>query len=357
MHEALESTLSQLPLESWKEAYEAAFPQGEELSSLILGIAKGEKTLDGAALWQMLSQKFLGTLSASLWRIGKIAVPAVFCGILRRIKSEWVGKSLGEILSCACFLLVAGCMAEDLWAYRNLTEENVQRMADLMQSLFPLLLTLMAAVGGTAGAAFFQPAVVAASGTMIELVRSITLPLAISGATAGILHHLSPHMRLKRLSALLQSAAKWTLGTAFTIFMSVTAFQSLGVAAADGISMRTAKYAVDHFVPVVGGMFADTMDTLAGASLLIRNALGGTGLLLLMAAAAGPLLQTLAAALVYRICGALLEPVSDEGFSACVQDFSGVLMMFFVIQLSVGAMFLLLVAQMLVVGNLTVMLR
>ena len=34
-----------------------------------------------------------------------------------------------------------------------------------------------------------------------------------------------------------------------------------------------------------------------------------------------------------------------------------VLMLLFVIQLSVGAMFLLLIAQMLVVGNLTVMLR
>ena len=40
-----------------------------------------------------------------------------------------------------------------------------------------------------------------------------------------------------------------------------------------------------------------------------------------------------------------------------MQDFSDVLMLLFVIQLSVGAMFVLLVAQMLAVGNLTVMLR
>ncbi|MBQ7520628.1 MAG: stage III sporulation protein AE, partial [Clostridia bacterium] len=99
------------------------------------------------------------------------------------------------------------------------------------------------------------------------------------------------------------------------------------------------------------------MDTLVGASLLIKNALGITGLLVLLSAAAVPMGQTLAAALVYRASAALLEPLADEAAGKCIQDFSDILMLLFVIQLSVGAMFLLLVAQMLVVGNLTVMLR
>ena len=94
------------------------------------------------------------------------------------------------------------------------------------------------------------------------------------------------------------------------------------MAAADGVGLRTAKYAVDHFVPVVGGMFADTMDTLVGASLLIKNALGLTGLLLLLFTAAGPLLQTLSAVILYRACAALLEPVADGEICACIQDFS-----------------------------------
>ena len=141
------------------------------------------------------------------------------------------------------------------------------------------------------------------------------------------------------------------------MFISVTALQSLGAAAADGVSLRTAKYAVDNLVPVVGGMFADTMDTLVGASLLIKNALGLTGLLLLLFTAGGPMLQTLAAVLIYRAAAALLEPVADSRVCACIQDFSDVLMLFFIIQLSVGAMFLLLIAQILAVGNWTVMLR
>lgn len=359
--EALEGALEQvwdsLPLQEWQRAYDAAFPEGEDLRSLSLRLARGEQALNAEDLLRSLAQRFFSALTGSAWRLARLLAPAVFCGVLQRLQSSFARPALGGAVNGACFLLLAGCMAQDLGDHMLLSQQAVARMADLMQALFPLLLTLLAAVGGTAGAAFFQPAVVAACGTMTALVRSVSLPLALSAGVTAILGRLSPRMKLSRLSGLLKTCASWTLGVGFTVFISVTALQSLGAAAADGVSIRTAKYAVDHFVPVVGGMFADTMDTLVGASLLIKNALGLTGLALLLSVAAVPMVQTLAAALLYRACAALLEPLSDARFSGCIQDFSDILMLLFVIQLSVGAMFLLLVAEMLVVGNLTVMLR
>lgn len=357
LDQALESALDALPLAPWREAYEQAFPQGEDLRALILRLAQGEAALDGEALLRALASRLLSTLTGSLWRLTRLLAPAIFCGILHRLSASFSQKGLGAALNAACFLMLAGCMAADLGEHMALARDAVERMAGLMQSLFPLLLTLLAAVGGSAASAFFQPAVVAACGTMTALVKSVTLPLSLSAGVTAILNHLSDKMRIGRLSAFFRSAAAWTLGIAFTVFMSVTTLQSLGAAAADGISLRTAKYAVDNLVPVVGGMFADTMDTLVGASLLIKNALGITGLMILISLAAVPLIQTLAAVILYRAAAALLEPLSDSRFSACLHDFSDVLMLLFIVQLSVGAMFLLLVAQMLVVGNLTVMLR
>ncbi|MBR4359887.1 MAG: stage III sporulation protein AE [Clostridia bacterium] len=354
---ALRQQLDTLPLQDWQQAYQRAFPEGEDFSALILRLARGERALDAAELLRILAGRLLSALTGSVWRLARLTVPAVLCGVLARMRASFFRQAMGSAVNAACFLLLAGCMAQDLGSHIRLAQEAVTRMADLMQALFPLLLTLLAAVGGTAGTAFFQPAVVAACGTMTGLVRSVTLPLALSSGVAAILNHLSPPMRLGRLSALLKTAAGWTLGVSFTVFISVTTLQSLGAAAADGVSIRTAKYAVDHFVPVVGGMVADTMDTLVGASLLIKNALGLTGLMLLLSVAAVPMLQTLAAVILYRAAAALLEPLADARAGACLQDFSDVLMLLFVIQLSVGAMFLLLVAQMLVVGNLTVMLR
>jgi len=357
LDDALLQTLDSLSLDAWERAWEDAFPDGADFQEMLMQLARGEVSLDGAGVLEEILSYFLGALRKSLRRAAALLLPAIFYGILQRMRSSFQSKALGSALEAACFLLIAGAMARDMGDHAALAGDAVSRMADLMQALFPLLLTLLAAVGGTAGAAFFQPAVVAASGTMTALVQSAVLPLSMGAAATAIVDQLSPRMHLGRLSVFLKSAASWLLGVGFTVFISVTALQSLGVAAADGISIRTAKYAVDHFVPVVGGMFADTMDTLVGASLLIKNALGVTGLILLMIEAGGGMVKTLAAVMLYRACAALLEPMGDQRISGCIQEFSNILMLLFIIQLSVGAMFLLLVAQMLVVGNLTVMLR
>lgn len=352
----VQAQLEALPLEEMEKTFQKTLPQGD-LRTLLTHLTAGEAVLDAETLLKTLANTFFSTLTETLGTMTQLMVPAILCGVMEKLKSSFSAAALGDTLCAACFLMIAAVMAKDLGRHMQLCRANVDGMSRLMQTLFPLLLTLLAAVGSTAGAAFFQPATVAACGMMTTLVHRFTLPLALGAASTGLMDHLSPKVRLQRLSSLMKTGANWTLGIGFTVFLSVTALQALGAAAADGVSLRTAKYVVDNFVPVVGGMFADTMDTLVGASLLIKNALGVTGMVLLLASAARPMLQTLAAVTVYRACAALLEPISDRRISSCLHHFSEMLMLLFVIQLSVSAMFLLLVAQMLAVGQITVMLR
>ena len=133
--------------------------------------------------------------------------------------------------------------------------------------------------------------------------------------------------------------------------------QGIGAAGVDGISIRTAKFAMDRFIPIVGGMFADTVDTLVGCSLVVNNALGVFGLILLLGALLVPLMRMALTMLMYRAAAALMEPVADGPLLRAIGGFADVFQLLFVIQLSVGAMFMLLVAQLLMAANWTVMLR
>ena len=245
----------------------------------------------------------------------------------------------------------------DLKNHTALCEENIGRMAEWMQALFPLLVTLLAAVGGTASSAFYHPAVMAAAGSMTALIEHVTMPLAVSVAMLTMVGGFSEELRVSRMCRLLRQAANWTLGLGFTVFIGVMSVQGLSAAAVDGVSIRTAKYAMDHFIPIVGGMFADTVDTLVGCSLVVHNAVGVLGLLLLMGALLMPLLRTVMTLFLYRAAAALLEPVADGPLCRTIGGYGDVFSLLFIIQLSVGAMFLVLIAQLITVGNLTVMLR
>ena len=330
---------------------------GGDLPSLVRAFASGQPVLSAEQLLDWLKREALATLQTSLWRMTRLLAPALLLGALAQGRASFAGGYVAKACQYAGLLLVMGFLVADLTEHVALAKTSVAGMADTMQALFPLLVTLLAAVGGTASAAFFQPTVVAASGTMTSLIQNATLPLAVATAVLTMLGGLCEGFHVKRLTRLCRQAAHWTLGVSVTVFIGVTIVQGLGTAAVDGVSIRTAKYALDNFVPIVGGMFADTVDTLVGCSLLVKNAVGVVGLLLLVGRMLGPMLQTVCTMLLYRGAAALLEPVSDASLCGCVGDFADCFQLLFIIQLSVGAMFLLLVAQLLVVGNLTVMLR
>ena len=94
-----------------------------------------------------------------------------------------------------------------------------------------------------------------------------------TGAVTAV-NHLSDRAHLTRMAQLLRGAVCWLLGVSFTVFLGAMSLQGVTSASIDGVAIRAAKYAVDNFVPVVGGMFSDTMDTLVGCTLIVKNALG-----------------------------------------------------------------------------------
>ncbi len=357
LEKGLENVLDSLSVAEFQKAVDSVTTEHIDVKDTVLKLARGEITWDFGKLLESLGKSLLSALTGSLWRITRVLVPAVLCGILMHMRGAFARDAVAEISRYVCFLLVAIFMVQDLTEHIALAQRTIDLLSGAMQNLFPLLLTLLAAVGGTASAAFFQPAVVAASGTMTSLIRNVTMPFAVGAAVLIILDHVSEKLHVSRLASLFKQMANWTLGVSFTVFIGVTMVQGLGTAAVDGVSIRTAKYAIDNFVPIVGGMFADTVDTLVGCSLLIKNALGTTGLMVLVGICISPMIQSLCAVLIYRISAAIMQPVAESNIVDCLYDFSNVLMLLFIIQLSISAMFLLLIAQMLVVGNLTVMLR
>ena len=315
-------------------------------------IARGELTLSFDETMSLIGARFFSAARASLWRLTRLMAPAMLWSLLRRLneKTSDAGKAV-------CLMMVCVFLTQDLTEHTALCTATMEKLSTGMQGLFPLLLTLMAAVGGSAGSTLMQPAIVAAAGGMTAFIRHVCLPLATMTAVITMLCHLGSGIKLNRLSTLFYRAASWMLGLCFTAFIGVLATRGVTAAAVDGITLRTAKYALDNLIPVVGGLFADTVDTLVGATTLVQGALGVTGLILVVSWAMAPLCQTLSAALMYQLASALMQPVADGELAQCIHDFSRVLMLLFIIQLCTAAMFLLLIAQLIAVSGMTMMLR
>ncbi len=355
LQEAAQELIGTLELDGLGEAIRQTgwFEGGAE--AFLAKLVSGQMVLDASEMIDYLLGRASGVFRSSVWRMTRLMAPAMLASC-----AEWMqqgSSTVGKAARYAGLLMTMVFLVADLREHTALCTDTISRMAEGMQAVFPLMITLLAAVGGTAASAFYQPAVMAAAGSMTALIQHVTLPLAVSVAVLTMVGGLSEGLRVSRLCRLFRQVACWTLGFGFTVFIGVMSVQGLNAAALDGVSIRTAKFAMDRFIPIVGGMFADTVDTLVGCSLVVHNALGVLGLILLLAALLMPLLRVVMTLFLYRAAAALMEPVSDSPLCRAIGSYADVFQLLFVIQLSVGAMFMLLVAQLITVANWTVMLR
>jgi len=319
-------------------------------------LSGGEPAIEPEDLLERVFHMFLSALSGLGAAMLALMLPVLLSSLLFHTLCA-AGDAMAGLTRSVCFVAILIPVVLLVFSELEHTRETITVMTQRMDKMLPLLLTLLTALGGSASSAFLHPMVVAASGSMVFLTREVILRLVMCTCAVTAVNHLSDRMHLTRMAQLLRGAVCWLLGVSFTVFLGAMSLQGVCSASLDGVVIRAAKYAVDNFVPVVGGMFSDTMDTLVGCTLIVKNALGVAAVLALLGVILGPLMRTLAVVFVMKLSAALLEPVADSEIVRAVGDFSRTIVLFLITMLCVCTMYFLLIVQMLLVGNLTVMLR
>lgn len=335
--------------------YVPGFDGDKSVKEAIGALAAGE-TMSPERIVEAVIHSFFDALASLGNLMFTLMIPILLSSVMMHALGGRKEELTGLARSVVFVLVLIPVILLVLSELRH-TSDTITTMTAAMDKLLPLLLTLLTALGGNASSAFLHPMVVAASGSMVFLAREVILRLVMCTCAVTAVNHLSDRMHLSRMAQLLRGSVCWLLGVSFTVFLGAMSLQGVCSASLDGVVIRAAKYAVDNFVPVVGGMFSDTMDTLVGCTLIVKNALGVCAVLALLGVLLGPLMRTLAVVFVMKLSAALLEPVADEDVVRAIGDFSRTLVLFLITMLCVGTMFFLLIVQMLLLGNLTVLLR
>lgn len=226
-----------------------------------------------------------------------------------------------------------------------------------MQVLLPVLLTLLIATGAVATTALFHPIIFISITTIGTLIKNVVLPLVFFAVVLNVISNMAPNFKLSNLANLLRTVALSLSGLFGTIFLGLLAVYGVGGAVSDSVAIRTAKFAVDAFVPIVGGMFTKALETIVSSSLLIKNAVGIAGMVGVLLIMSLPLLKIISLAFIYKLASALLQPLGEGRMVDCLDDLGNGLLTIFAVVAVTGLLFFFALTAVIGVGNLVVMLR
>lgn len=289
--------------------------EGDSFFSKVKKIINGEYELTFANVLNIVFSQVSVAIKNLLPILCFIAVIAILANVLLQGKSSSSSKSVGDIIHFALFSIVVVTIFQIITSLVNISSSAVNSIKNQMEITFPILLTLMASVGSSVSVGVFRPLVAILSGGLITFFQSIILPLFIFSIAFNVVGNLSNDVKLNKFCNLFNSLFKTLIGFVFTLFGAFLTIQGISAGSYDGISFKTAKFAIKSYVPFLGGYLSDGLNLIITSSTLVKNAVGVVGLLLLLSTIIQPIIYIIVVKLGLNVLSSVIQPIADKKFA------------------------------------------
>lgn len=279
-----------------------------------------------------------------------IIAVAVLASILNNLKSD-SKNNVSQIVNFVCFAVIITILSVNFKNVIDQTSNCLSLMKSQMDAIFPIILTLISAIGGTVSVSIFKPVVAILSNWISSLFSGLLLPIFIISFLFTVIGSLSPNVKLNKFNSFLSSTFKWTVGFVFTMFSSFLAIQGISAGKYDGISIKASKFAIKSYIPIIGGYLSEGLDFIMLGSILIKNAIGVAGLIILFVTILSPLIQILLLKLGLQLVAGIVEPTNNKEISDLISSCSKVLLFPIVLILGVAFMYIISIALLMCTAN------
>ena len=275
-------------------------------------IINGEQAVDYNSMIEVILQVLLQVIIQYVPMFAIIIGIGIIASLLGQIKSKFNEKSTADIVHFVCFCLIIIVMATSVKQLISSTTSTIGNMQNITSAIFPIILTIMTGIGAVSSVGVFQPVLAIMSNIISTVIFKVVVPIFIFSFVLNIIGHLSSNVKLDKFALFLSSLFKWIIGITFTIFFAVISIQGISAGTFDSISLRTAKFTVSSYVPIMGGYLSQGMDLILASGVLIKNSIGLVGILIIVSTILSPILEIVVFSLMLKAVSAILQPLNNN---------------------------------------------
>jgi stage III sporulation protein AE len=330
---------------------------GYDPESIISDVAKGNFKFNFMGIINGILKFLFKEIYLNIYILARLIILVVLCAILKNLQASFLSKGTGELAFYTCYIVLISILLVSFKTTVQVGIEIINAMVNFMHLSLPVLITLLVASGNVTTGAGMQPMLMLIVQVFAAFIKSILIPIVILSTIVSVIDNISEKIQISRLAGFLKNLIGWSLGLILTIFIAIVTLQGTIGAVVDGVTSKTAKFAIGIFIPVAGKYLADAADAVIGCTLLIKNAVGvsmviGIGVICIL-----PILKILAVITLYKLTVILLEPVADGRIIKSINAISDSMSVILGIMASVAFMFLITITALVAAANVSAMIR
>lgn len=259
-------------------------------------------SLTPSKIWNIVKDIAESNISAPLKLFSSLFIVIILAALIDSTGGTIKSRETGKIFELVCVLVCVAVLSVPLCSCLDIVSQALAKGSEFMLGFVPVFSGVAAAGGHITSASGYNLLVLGFSNIAIQTAGNIFMPVLSMCICLAIVDAACDSISLSGMITVIRKAVTWGLGLVMTIFTGLLSIQSMFGTSADTLSVKAAKYVISNSVPVVGGAASDAYTTVRGSLILLKNGVGGIGIVALSVM----LLPSLILLFIYKISFSVL---------------------------------------------------
>ena len=306
-------------------------------SDAVKKMLTGQMPLDLSRLPEYLSDVLFGELKQQKKLAVQILVIVLASAVFTNFIKVFDNSQIAEISFYVMYLLISALLLKSFMDMNQIAADTCNAMNRFMKVLLPSYLATVVLCAGSVSAIGFYQITVLGMNLLQVVILQFVFPLIHFYLILLLLNQMGKEDYFSQLAGLIETGINWIIKTMMGVVIGLQAVQCLIAPAVDSMK-NSALHRLAKTIPGVGSLLDTAVETVAGSTVIIKNAVGVAGILALAFICLVPLVKLAGCIFIFKLLCSLIQPISEKRMVEGIESISrstGMLLRLLVAALSI----------------------
>ena len=290
--------------------YGGQFFENIDIGGILNSAIKGD--LDNSGIYKNILSLLGKEVQTGIKSLICILAIIIIHSILKSISESLENDNISKLIYYVQYIAIVTVIMSNFSDIINMVKETTVNLVGFMNTLIPVLVSLMLYTGSITTTSILEPIILFLINFIGNLVQDILIPIILIITSISIISKISDNVQVEKIAKFLKSSAIGALGLVLTIFVGIVSLEGTLASSIDGITAKTAKTIVSSAIPVVGKILGDVVDSVLGCGVILKNAVGFVGVIIIIGICILPILKLAVLTFSYKLVSSISEVIADS---------------------------------------------
>ena len=313
--------------------------------------------IDNSNIYKKILNLLGSEIKTGIRSLISILVIIIIHSILKSVSESLENDNISKLIYYVQYIAIVTIVMSNFSDIINLVKETTVNLVGFMNTLIPVLISLMLYTGSVTTTSILEPIILFMINFIGNLIQYILIPVILIITSISVVSKISDKIQIEKISKFLKSSTTWLLGIILTVFVGVVSLEGTLSSSVDGITAKTAKTIVSSSIPVVGKILGDVVDSVLGWGVILKNAVGFLGVIIIIGICILPILKLAVLTFSYKLVASISEVIADAKIVKLLDEISEIFKILFAILVTVSFMVIIGVTLLIKMSNAGMMFR